>query len=129
MSELQPTVRVDTGDPAETDDLLEALSVRGLAARRVGPSELEVEAPPEEAQVWNLEIVAALEAWLEESDHDSVVARLGSQSFTVKAPDRRVPMGDEEPAIPRRRGLPVLPIVLTGAIAVVLALVLWLLVS
>jgi hypothetical protein len=120
-------VRVEAPDANETDDLLEALSVRGLEARRVGAAEVEVEAADEEA--WNLEIVAAIEAWLEESDHEAVVARQGKHTFTVKAPDRRVPAAvappDQEDA---GRGTVGVVAVTIGALALV-ALAIWLLVS
>jgi hypothetical protein len=116
------TVRVETGDAGDTDDLLEALSVRGLEARRTGADEIEIAAPAA-PELWNLEIVSALEAWLEQTDHEAVVARLGSRRFTVRAPDRRVPV-DAEPAADRATRIGVVAVGV--AALVVLAVAIWL---
>lgn len=111
MAQLQPIVRVDVGDPEGTDDLLEALSVRGLEVRRVGAGEIEVAPPPGEEELWNLEIVAALEAWLEAGGRSEVIARHGDHTYTVRLPEWRErearpepdePPLAEEPERPRR---------------------------
>jgi hypothetical protein len=82
-------IRVEV-EPDEGDDLLEALSVRGLESRLVRRSEehveVEVSPPPENWELWNLEVVAALEAWLEEAQRGSVVARTETRSYTLRAP-------------------------------------------
>jgi hypothetical protein len=82
------TVRVDPGAVEDSEDLVAALSERGLEARRVGRSEVEVATVGEEG-LWNLEVVSALEAWLEETEHDELTATLGETTFTVKAPGER----------------------------------------
>jgi hypothetical protein len=81
-------IRVEVA-PDEGDDLLEALSVRGLQSRLLrGEERIEVEVspPPENWELWNLEVVSALEAWLDEAQRGSVVARTKSRSYTVRAP-------------------------------------------
>jgi hypothetical protein len=86
---LIETIRVEV-EPEDGDDLLEALSVRGLASRLLRDEEerveVEVSPPPENWEMWNLEVVSALEAWLEERERESVVARTGRHSYVVRAP-------------------------------------------
>lgn len=86
---LIETIRVEV-EPEESDDLLEALSVRGLSSRLVRDdeerTEVEVSPPPEKWELWNLEVVAALEAWLEQRQRESVVARTDRHSYVVRAP-------------------------------------------
>jgi hypothetical protein len=86
---LIETIRVQV-EPEETDDLLEALSVRGLSSRLVRGEEerveVEVSPPPENWELWNLEVVSALEAWLEQRQRESVVARTDRHSYVVRAP-------------------------------------------
>jgi hypothetical protein len=141
MAELRPTVRVDVGD--ESDDLLETLSVRGFETRRVSAGEIEVAPPEGEEELWNLEIVAALEAWLETSGRTEVVARLGKHAYTVRVPEWRDaaeeaelearPEPDEAPLheetqAPERRFDPLLLAAGAGAI-VLLAAGIWLLLA
>jgi hypothetical protein len=85
---LIETIRVQV-EPDEGDDLLEALSVRGLASRLVRDEdgvEVEVSPPQERWELWNLEVVSALEAWLESSERESVVARTDRHEYVVRAP-------------------------------------------
>jgi hypothetical protein len=86
---LIETIRVQV-EPDEGDDLLEALSVRGLASRLVRDDdrgvEVEVSPPQERWELWNLEVVSALEAWLEASERESVVARTDRHEYVVRAP-------------------------------------------
>lgn len=82
MAQLSPIVRVDGGE--DSDDLLEALSVRGFETRDVGGGEVEVAPPPGEEELWNLEIVAALEAWLESVGRPEVDVRHGDHAYTVR---------------------------------------------
>jgi hypothetical protein len=86
---LIETIRVEV-EPEESDDLLEALSVRGLSSRLVRDdedrTEVEVSPPAEKWEMWNLEVVSALEAWLEERQRESVVARTDRHSYVVRAP-------------------------------------------
>ena len=85
---LIETIRVQV-EPGEGDDLLEALSVRGLASRLVQDDDgvqVEVSPPEERWEMWNLEVVSALEAWLEEGKRESVVARTDRHSYVVRAP-------------------------------------------
>lgn len=86
---LIETIRVEV-EPGEGDDLLEALSVRGLSSRLVRDEEervqVEVSPPPEKWELWNLEVVSALEAWLEENQRESIVARTDRHSYVVRAP-------------------------------------------
>jgi hypothetical protein len=86
---LIETIRVKV-EPEEGDDLLEALSVRGLASRLVRDDadgiEVEVSPPEERWELWNLEVVSALEAWLEEGQRESVVARTDRHEYVVRAP-------------------------------------------
>jgi hypothetical protein len=92
-------IRVEV-EPEEGDDLLEALSVRGLESRLLrGEERIEVEVspPPENWELWNIEVVSALEAWLEQADRGSVVARTQTRSYTVRAPR---PLADRAPAPP-----------------------------
>jgi hypothetical protein len=81
-------IRVEV-EPDEGEDLLEALSVRGLESRLVRTEErveVELSPPAENWELWNLEVVAALEGWLEEAQRDWVVARTKTRSYTVRAP-------------------------------------------
>ena len=81
-------IRVEV-EPDEGDDLLEALSVRGLESRLLRSEdrvEVEVSPPAENWELWNFEVVAALEGWLEEVQRDSVVARTQTRTYTVRAP-------------------------------------------
>lgn len=81
-------IRVEV-EPDEGDDLLEALSVRGLESRLLRSEdrvEVEVSPPAENWELWNFEVVAALEGWLEEVQRDSVVARTETRTYTVRAP-------------------------------------------
>jgi hypothetical protein len=58
-----------------------------------------------EEGIWNLEVVSALEAWLEDQHRDEVTARLGDVEYNVRSPDaRRVDDTGELPAVapPRR---------------------------
>jgi hypothetical protein len=86
---LIETIRVQV-EPDEGDDLLEALSVRGLSSRLVREEEerfaVEVSPPEERWELWNLEVVSALEAWLEERQRESVVARTNRHEYVVRAP-------------------------------------------
>jgi hypothetical protein len=85
---LIETIRVQV-DGDEGDDLLQALSVRGLASRLVEDEDgvqVEVSPPEERWETWNLEVVSALEAWLEEGERESVVARTDRHSYVVRAP-------------------------------------------
>lgn len=98
---------MDAGEDA--DDLLEALSVRGFAARSLEDGEIEVE-PASEEGLWNIEVVSALEAWLEEEGRPALVAHVGDAEYTVWAPEAR-PEPDEvelEPESPRRHDAVVL---------------------
>lgn len=102
MAQVRHPVRVDAGEDAE--DLLEALSERGFATRRLDDGEIEVESPVEEEGLWNIEVVSALEAWLEEEGRHALVAHVGDAEYTVWAPEGR-PEPDEvelEPESPRR---------------------------
>lgn len=115
----------------ETEDLLEALSVRGLSARLARDGEaVEVAPPPGEESLWNLEIVSALEAWLAETQRPELVARVGGHRFTVRAP-RTAPSRRAEPSpepAPRRRPRPeVLAAALLALLLVATAV--WFLVS
>lgn len=85
MSQLEHTVRVDVGE--DSDDLLEALSIRGFEARLLASGEIEVAPPPGEEELWNLEIITALEAWLEGTDRTSILARSGEHTYTVRVPE------------------------------------------
>lgn len=99
---LIETIRVRV-DPEETDDLLEALSVRGLASRLVdeeGAVEVEVAPPEERWDTWNLEVVSALEAWLEQNERESVVARTNRHEYVVRAPRPLPARGTETPPVP-----------------------------
>jgi hypothetical protein len=85
---LMEPIRVEV-EPDEGDDLLEALSLRGLESRLLRSEErveVELSPPAENWELWNLEVVAALEGWLEEAQRDSVVARTGTRTYTVRAP-------------------------------------------
>jgi hypothetical protein len=89
---LIETIRVQV-EPEEGDDLLEALSVRGLSSRLVREQreeeervEVEVSPPEERWELWNLEVVSALEAWLEKRQRESVVARTNRHEYVVRAP-------------------------------------------
>lgn len=124
-----PTVRVEL-DEHDGGDLLEALSVRGFGTRVVSDGEgfaVDVEAPPGEEGVWNLELVAALETWLEETDRRSVVARLGRTAYTVRAPGAAPPDPPFDPRPERRLGVGV--IVAALAAVVLAAAAVWLLVA
>jgi hypothetical protein len=95
---LIETIRVQV-DPEEGDDLLEALSVRGLSSRLVRDEEgveVEVSPPPERWELWNLEVVSALEAWLEASDRESIVARTDRHEYVVRAPREARPRRVED---------------------------------
>jgi hypothetical protein len=152
---VAPHIRVELDDAAGGEELLEALSVRGLESRLVraddAGAELEVAAPPERGGLWNLEVVTALEAWLEETERESVVARLDRTEFTVRAPRplrRAARSGTDDPdatlrfdpldpnrtaampavALPGQRGGPGAAMLLAGAGLVVVALaLLWVL--
>ena len=89
---LIETIRVQV-EADERDDLLEALSVRGLSSRLVQDDEavaVEVSPPEERWEIWNLEVVSALEAWLEERKRESIVARTDRHEYVVRAP-RQLP--------------------------------------
>jgi hypothetical protein len=97
---LIETIRVRV-EPDEGDDLLDALSVRGLASRLLRDDadgvEVEVSPPQERWELWNIEVVSALEAWLESRDRESVVARTDRHEYVVRAP-RKLPERGGEPA-------------------------------
>jgi hypothetical protein len=81
-------IRVEV-EPDEGDDLLDAFSVRGLESRLLRSEdrvEVEVTPPAENWELWNLEVVTALEGWLEEAQRASVVARTETRAYTVRAP-------------------------------------------
>lgn len=86
---LIETIRVQV-EPDEGDDLLEALSVRGLSSRLVQGEEerveVEVSPPDERWELWNIEVVSALEAWLERRQRESIVARTNRHEYVVRAP-------------------------------------------
>ena len=86
---LIETIRVEV-EPEDGDDLLEALSVRGLSSRLVRDEEervaVEVSPPEERWELWNIEVVSALEAWLETRQRESVVARTDRHEYVVRAP-------------------------------------------
>jgi hypothetical protein len=97
---LIETIRVQV-EPDEGDDLLEALSVRGLASRLVrdeGGVEVEVSPPQERWELWNIEVVSALEAWLESRQRESVVARTDRHEYVVRAPREAQERGAVDPA-------------------------------
>lgn len=127
MAQLRHVVRVDAGEDA--DDLLEALSVRGFEARRLEDGEIEVEPAFEKEGLWNLEVVSALEAWLEEEGRPALVTHVGGAEYTVRAPESR-PEPDEvelEPEPSRRPDL-VLAGAAIGAL-LLLAAGIWLIVA
>jgi hypothetical protein len=81
-------IRVEI-EPEEGDDLVEALSLRGLQSRLLRSGErveVEISPPSENWELWNFEVVAALEGWLEEAQREWVVARTETRSYTVRAP-------------------------------------------
>lgn len=84
MAQTMHRVRIEE----DSDELLEALSVRGLEAHPVEGGEIEVAAFGEEG-IWNLEVVSALETWLEDEHRDEVTARLGDTVYTVRSPEAR----------------------------------------
>ena len=126
MAQTWHKVRIEEG----SDDLLEALSVRGLEARPVEDGEIEVAAFGEEG-IWNLEVVSALEAWLQDQDREEVTARLGDVEYTVRSPDARrvddtgeIPVADER----RRRSDPLAVAAGLGTVLLLVAGV-WLLLA
>ena len=81
-------IRVEV-EPDEGEDLLETLALRGLEARLLRSAdrvEVEVSPPAENWELWNFEVVAALEGWLEEAQREWVVARTATRTYTVRAP-------------------------------------------
>ena len=118
MAQTWHRVRIEE----DSEELLEALSVRGLEAHPVEDGEIEVAAFGEEG-VWNLEVVSALEAWLEEEGRPEVVAHVGDAEYTVRLPGGR-PEPDEvdltdELERPRRR---IDPLALAAALGTVMLL-------
>jgi hypothetical protein len=125
MAQTWHRVRIEE----DSEELLEALSVRGLEARPVEDGEIEVAAFGEEG-IWNLEVVSALEAWLEEEGRPEVVAHVGDAEYTVRLPGAR-PEPDEvdlteEIDRPRRRIDPLALVAALGT-AMLLAAGVWLL--
>ncbi len=126
MAQTWHRVRIEE----DSEDLLDALSVRGLEAHPVEDGEIEVAAFGEEGS-WNIEVVSALETWLEDEHRDEVTARLGDAIYTVRSPEARAT--DETGEIPvapaRRRRLD--PVVLAAALGTVLLLAagVWLLLA
>ena len=126
MAQTWHRVRIEE----DSDDLLEALSVRGLEARPVDGGEIEVAAFGEEG-IWNLELVSALEAWLEDQHRAEVTARLDDVEYTVRSPDTRRIEDTGEIALgePRRRGVDPLALVAAVGTVLLLAAGVWLLVA
>jgi hypothetical protein len=107
----------------DSDDLLEALSVRGLEAHPVEGGEIEVAAFGEEG-IWNLEVVSALETWLEEEGRTEVVAHVGHAEYTVRLPGS-LPEPDEvdlTDEIDRHRGRSIDPVSVAAALGTILLL-------
>ena len=118
MAQTWHRVRIEE----DSEELLEALSVRGLEARPVEDGEIEVAAFGEEG-IWNLEVVSALETWLEQKGRPEVVAHVGDAEYTVRLPGGR-PAPDEvdlteEIDRPRRR---IDPLALAAAVGTVMLL-------
>jgi hypothetical protein len=126
MAQTWHRVRIEE----DSEDLLEALSVRGLEAHVVEDGEIEVAAFGEEGG-WNIEVVSAIEAWLEDEHREEVTARLGDAVYTVRSPEARAI--DETGEIPvssaSRRRLD--PVALAAALGTVLLLAagVWLLLA
>ena len=83
MTETRQRIQIEE----DSDDLLEALSVRGFEARRANGS-IEVAATGEEG-AWNLELVSALESWLEDRSREHLRARVGDTEYVVRSPEAR----------------------------------------
>lgn len=115
------TVLIDAAEDGA--GLCETLISRGLDARLAEDTgEVEVAAVGEEG-IWNLEVMAALEAWLEETGHEELTARVGETIYTVRAP--------RDDLVPERRRRRAVDIVAIGAgigAAGLLAAGVWLLV-
>jgi hypothetical protein len=126
MAQTWHRVRIEE----DSDDLLEALSVRGLEAHPVEGGEIEVAAFGEEG-IWNLEVVSALEAWLEDEHRDQVTARLGDTVYTVRSPEARAVEDTGEFAVPDTRPLRNDPFALAAALGTILLLAagVWLLLA
>ena len=127
MAQTWHRVRIEE----DSDELLEALTERGLEARPVEGGEIEVAAFGEEGS-WNLEVVSALETWLEEKGRPELVAHVGDTDYTVRLHEGR-PEPDEvdlteEVERPRRR---LDPLALAAALGTVMLLAagVWLLVE
>jgi hypothetical protein len=114
----------------DSDDLLEALSVRGLEAHPVDGGEIEVAAFGEEG-IWNLEVVSALETWLEDEHRDEVTARLGDAVYTVRSPEARAADDTGELGAPGARRRRKDPLALAAALGTILLLAagVWLLLA
>jgi hypothetical protein len=126
MAQTWHRVRIEE----DSDDLLEALSVRGLEAHPVEGGEIEVAAFGEEG-IWNLEVVSALETWLEGEHRDEVTARLGDAVYTVRSPEARAIDDTGEFALPGPRRRRTDPVALAAALGIVLLLAagVWLLLA
>lgn len=126
MAQTPHLIRIEE----DSDDLLEALSVRGLEAHPVDGGEIEVAAFGEEG-LWNLEVVSALETWLEDEHRDEVTARLDDVVYTVRSPEARAVDETGEFAAPEARPRRADPVALAAALGVVLLLAagVWLLLA
>jgi len=125
MAQTWHKVRIEE----DSDELLEALSVRGLEAHPV-EGEIEVAAFGEEG-IWNLEVVSALETWLEDKHRDEVTARLGDTVYTVRSPEARAVDDTGEFAAPSARRRRNDPVAIAAALGIVLLLAagVWLLLA
>jgi hypothetical protein len=117
MAQTWHRVRIEE----DSEELLEALSVRGLEAHPVEGGEIEVAAFGEEG-IWNLEVVSALETWLEDEHRDEVTARLGDVAYTVRSPEARAveETGEFAALGARQRGID--PLALAAALGTILLL-------
>jgi len=117
MAQTWHRVRIEE----DSEELLDALSVRGLEAHPVEGGEIEVAAFGEEG-IWNLEVVSALETWLEDEHRDEVTARLGDAVYTVRSPEARAvdETGEFAAVGARERGID--PFALAAALGTILLL-------
>ena len=107
MVQIFHTVLIESADLEDPDELVEALAVRGLAAHRLEDGDVEIGVAGDHA--WNLEVISALEGWLEETGRAEVEATVGGATYTVRSP-AALPVGAlqetaELPAPTRRGGL------------------------
>jgi hypothetical protein len=132
MVQLVHTVRVDAANLEDPDALVEALALRGLVVRRLADGDIELHIPGDDG-LWNLEVISALEAWLEEADRNEITAELEGSTYTVRAPRPLTTAPHEQTAeAPAARGSSLVdPLVVFGVLGTLLLLAagIWVLVK